>query len=196
MVISPKTRSIFIHIQKTGGSSIERLLRSVDDSIAPPRLGIQRHIGAKDLRATIEPAIWDSYYKFAFVRNPWDRLVSWHRMCMEFGENKFQSYVRATFPEFSDFIRNEESEPLAKTRQNQLDLITDDAGNLLVDFVGRFEDLEGDFRKTGLATAGVKLAHLNKSAHADYRSYYTDETRDIVARRFAKDCEYFGYRFE
>lgn len=196
MVISPKTKSILIHIQKTGGSSIEQALRGVDATIGNNLYAGQRHIGAKDFRNMIDPAIWNSYYKFAFVRNPWDRLVSWHRMCMEFGGNKFQTYVRINHPEFSDFIRDGNCDGLARTCQNQLDYITDDKGNVLVDFIGRFENLEEDFRKMNLAGTGVKLPHANKSSHKDYRSYYSEETREIVAQRFAKDCEFFGYRFD
>jgi hypothetical protein len=115
---------------------------------------------------------------------------------MESGGNKFQTYVRLNHPEFSDFIKNGNCERLEKTCQNQLDFITDDNGNLLVDYIGRFENLEEDFRKTGLVASGARLPHINKSSHTDYRSYYTDETREIVGRRHAKNCEFFGYQFD
>jgi chondroitin 4-sulfotransferase 11 len=195
MLISPKTKSIFIHIQKTGGSSIEQALRTVDSALARNPYG-GRHAYAKDFRGTVDPVRWDSYYKFAFVRNPWDRLVSRHRMCMEVMGNRFQTYVRNNHPEFSDFIRNGNSNALSRTGCNQLDYITDDNGNVLVDFIGRYENLEEDFRNMDLAGCAVKLPHINKSTHSDYRNYYTDETREIVAQRFAKDCEFFGYQFD
>lgn len=199
MVISPKTRSILVHIQKTGGSSVELALRQVDNMIGDNLYQGQRHILARDFRHMISPEIWNAYFKIAFVRNPWDRLVSWHRMCMEFGNNKFQTYVRMNYPDFADFIRNGDDAILSRVRINQLDYITDDAGKILVDFIGRFETISEDFDKMNSQHFGGalgKLPHINKSTRRDYRSYYTDETSGIVAQRFARDCEYFGYRFE
>jgi chondroitin 4-sulfotransferase 11 len=196
MIISYGTRSIFIHIQKTGGTSIEHVLQAVD-STATPFLGMQtRHPLAKHVRHLVEPEVWSSYRKFAFVRNPWDRLVSWHRMCLRPDGNGFQRYVREHYADFSEFIRDGERDELRRTCVNQLDYVTDDAGKTLVDFIGRFESLAADFDRLGLRGTVGRLRHLNRTEHADYRGYYTDETRDIVARRFAADCEAFGYRFE
>jgi len=74
--------------------------------------------------------------------------------------------------------------------------VTGDGGEVIVDFVGRYERLQADLDEVG-GRLGIPAAlpHLNRSSHRDYREYYTDETRDIVAARFARDLAQFDYRF-
>lgn len=197
MVISDGTRSIFVHIQKTGGSSIEDLLRANDPAIGSNLSDGRRHMPARDIRQVVEPQKWASYFKFACVRNPWDRLVSWHCMCIQArNPNRFGQYVQQCAPTFEAFVKHATTGMGERTTRNQLDYLTDADGTLLVDFVGRYENLDADMahvkRRLGLAHA---LPHTNRSTHDDYRRYYSTETRDIVARRFARDIEHFGYSF-
>lgn len=78
----------------------------------------------------------------------------------------------------------------------QLDYLTDERGGPLVSFIGRFERLEADLadvsRRLGVV---LRLGHRNASSHAGYQDYYSRRTREIVAERFARDIEAFGYRF-
>lgn len=131
------------------------------------------------------------------MRNPWDRLVSWYEMCIDVGEpNAFQRYVRDGFPTFASFVTDATTGPGAKTARNQLDYLTDEEGRIIVDFVGRHENVDADFAavaaRLGLAD---ELPRINVSRHGDYRAYYTGVTREIVARRLVRDIEVFGYRF-
>jgi hypothetical protein len=75
-------------------------------------------------------------------------------------------------------------------------MLVDDNGELLMDFVGRYENLQDDFNSLR-AKLGITqtLPHLNKSNHRDYRSYYNDHTQQLVAEHFKADIELFGYSF-
>jgi chondroitin 4-sulfotransferase 11 len=197
MIISNRAKCIFVHIQKTGGASIEELLRSNDPGIEANSLQGRRHMAAGELRAFVPPDVWSAYFKFAFVRNPWDRLVSWYYMCVQTPTaNPFARYIKDNAPTFDDFLKKTTTGIAERTTRNQLDYVTNDAGDIIVDFVGRYEDLQLDFsRVRKRLDLAAELPHVNRSAHEHYRKYYTDETRDIVSRRFEKDIQHFGYLF-
>ncbi|MEP7064011.1 MAG: sulfotransferase family 2 domain-containing protein [Betaproteobacteria bacterium] len=199
MFISERAKCIFVHIQKTGGVSVEAALRQHEDGIGGGRPGRQgrQHMFATELRTMVRPDQWRDYYKFAFVRNPWDRLVSWYHMCMQAPEtNAFGRHIKENAPTFEAFLTTTTTGIAQRTTYNQLDYVADGNGELIVDFVGRYERLREDFAvvraRVGLAH---NLPHINRSTHADYRVYYSDTTREIVARRFARDIGYFGYAF-
>ena len=82
--------------------------------------------------------------------------------------------------------------------ENQLDWIVDENGEVLIDFVGRFENLTSDFEticeKIGIPS--ISLKHINKSKHKHYTEYYNKETRKIIAEKYCRDIEYFGYKFK
>jgi len=197
MIIAPRTKCIFVHIQKTGGASIESLLLQHDPSIAATAHEGRRHLTAREIRALVPAATWEQSFKFAFVRNPWDRLVSWYHMCMQVPTpNPFSLYIRQHAPTFDDFITRTTTGMAARTTRNQVDYVTGDAGELIVDYIGRYEQLQADLDTVGERLGfPATLPHLNRSSHRDYREYYSDETRDIVAARFARDVQQFGYRF-
>lgn len=202
-MIYPEHGWIFVHIQKTGGDSIRTALGvELND--------YHKHRTAVELRAVYGGAAWEDYYKFAFVRNPWDRLVSWWTMIdalrprFEAGEalNAFQHYVLDRAKTFEDFLTNCGDE-IADTDgrkhifRNQIDYLCDESGELIVDFIGRFERLQDDVdqvtRRIGIDR--VVLPHVNRSDHKNYRQYYTHETAALVADRYRRDLSVFAYRF-
>jgi hypothetical protein len=159
------------------------------------------HLFVRQLGGVITSEIWKSYFKFAFVRNPWERLVSWHAMCLQRPGNDFQRHIFEKYPNFDDFIENA-TEGIAKILTfNQLDYICDEEGNIIVDFVGRMERFNEccselfKMLNTNSLVPHINIPHINKSDHDYYRSYYNDHTIRIVAERFRKDIDYFGYRF-
>lgn len=205
MLVSDKLKCIFIHIQKTGGSSIRKILIEADpgailrnkDLPNCPDLINRKHLFASELRNYLPKQTWDSYYKFAFIRNPWERLVSWYHMCVQNPTNEFMRYVVEIAPTFDDFIVKCTSGLARKTTFNQTDYISDDRGNIFVDFIGRYENLSKDFKQISkkLNLMRSELPHINPSKHKNYRKYYNKKTEAIVRERFAKDIKNFEYKF-
>lgn len=212
MYHSRELRCIFVHIPKNAGTSVQRALVSLD-STAVTRLELPKgeriHLGAAQIRDAIGAAAFDECFRFAVVRNPWDRLVSWYSHAVQFPGNQFHRAVQESCPTFRDFVLREDFKGAGRTRKPQTQMICDASGARLVDFVARFETLTDDFAhvvdelRARAAARGRPLAVLegfglpavNRSRHGTYRDHYDTETRDVVARRFASDLEAFGYEF-
>jgi hypothetical protein len=211
VVISHSKKFLFVHIQKTAGRSFEAVLK---ENIPDLKSFMGTHDHALWAREQLGPK-WPDYYKVAFVRNPWERLVSWYTMIQEkgrktlykriFGMRKYNlltQYVLSNSNSFDEFLYNcvdtiDDIDGKKSILYNQLDYITDSEGSLIVDFVGKFENLNNDtdivFKTLGLDN--VTLPHKNSSKHRNYRSYYSEETKKLVSQRFERDIEFFGYEF-
>ena len=186
-MISHKHKFIFVHISKTGGSSIERALNPDIKLDSSPRTKNTGNTVLKEKHWYVDryqqeyKKQFDEYFKFTIVRNPWDREVSrWKWRGLALNENhSFKKHLEHAFVDnYSQWICNNDQ--------------------YLMDYIGRFENLQQDFNiicdKIGVEHK--QLPHANKTNHEHYTEYYDDETRDIVARRYAKDIEYFGYMFD
>ena len=180
---------IFIHINKTAGTSIGNAIG----------LAVKHHQTAKEIIASIGKDKWNTAYKFTLVRNPWDKVVSHYEYRRKRNKTEvasrnisFSEWVKKTYgPEKDTFYYNN-----PKAFQPQVEWLKDDEGSIKIDFVGKFESINEDFEQIKHAIGlDVELPHLNASKRAGYQSYYDDETRDIVARWFREDIEQFGYRF-
>lgn len=199
-MISHPLRCIFVHVQKTGGSSVRQALRMMQHDP-------DKHRFAHELRALYGEACWGNYFKFAFVRNPWDRLVSWWQMVERNAAsarpmNGWQRFILSRARTFEEFLTNcdqdyHDHDGSKWIFRNQLDYISDGDG-IIVDFVGRFESLEVDFAAIAerLRLPPLQMPHANRSAHKHYSEYYTEATRALIAARFARDITAFGYSFE
>ena len=189
-MISHKCKFIFIHINKTGGTSIEEILKKLSRNLNVKHHFIQKYRKLADAKHGFE-----NYFKFTIVRNPWDRLLSNYFYKKLNYNNLIQDLS------FKKWITNScdgnYSFEYSLSRHTQLDWIVDENGEVVVDFIGKFENLQEDFDticdKIGIPRQ--KLPHKNKSKHKHYTEYYDDETRAIVAEKYAKDIEYFGYKF-
>ncbi len=209
MLISHQAKFLLIHIQRTGGGSVARVLKPLIDHpkggrIAcasallpikrnPHRLFFGAHIKAREVRLRWPRQAWDEYFKFAFVRNPYSWIVSLYTRIGSSPTHGHSKRVAAmTFPEFVDW-------EIARNRRHQHRFVCDRAGNLILDFVGRLEHLEADVaticQRIGISPHGA-LPRLGGRDRAPWRSFYDEATRRKVAAHWARDIEYFGYDFE
>ena len=164
-------------------------------------------------RARIGRQKFFHFYKFSFVRNPWDRVVSIYKLNMkrhedlakkEKGSNtktkkdQFGLEMFISFEEFVSWIQySSATSNHAAPHRYQLDWLTDSSGNLLMNFIGAFESLESDWNVVSDALKiDQKLPHLNHISSKHYTEYYSEKTRAIVAEKFMVDVETFGYEFD
>jgi hypothetical protein len=207
MVLSRRRRFLFIHIYKNAGTSIsaallpfaapewQRLaggvLKALRIPLAVGPRPFPQHSSASEIRARLGREAFDALYSFAIVRNPWDWQVSLYRYMLT-EKIHHQHELAKSFTGFDEYIRWRCREEV----RFQKDFVQSAEGEMLVDFVGRFENLEADFAAI-CARIGVpaSLPRLNVSNTTPYREFYGDETRELVRRAFAPDIELFGYDF-
>jgi hypothetical protein len=202
MLISRDYRLIFIHLQKTAGTSIAEFMTS---NLGATRDG-RKHEYAYEAKSRIPEEIWQNCFRFSFVRNPWDRLASWYqhirRNYTKPGDNPFFDYLMSTGDSFEDFILH--GDRTISTPWGERNLFTSQFENLssddrlLVDFVGRFESLASDWKlvldRIGYSGRAA-LPHVNANPRKHYRELYTEKMRLTVEEKCHKDIEEFGYRF-
>ncbi|GAB4287090.1 MAG: sulfotransferase family 2 domain-containing protein [Roseovarius sp.] len=142
---------------------------------------------------TVTRAQFDSYFKFAFVRNPWDRIHSAYRKLMA-GDWRRPEYGIDAPMDFDAFLERFAGHPRLKP---QTEFICDEDGTVLVDFIGRFETLQEDFDRVcdRLGIARVTLPHHIRGPGGDYRQAYSARGRELVAHHFAAEIALLGYRF-
>ena len=185
---------IFVHITKTAGTSISKSLFGY----------LPYHYTATDYRVIYGRRTFNQYFKFAFVRNPWDRLYSAYRYLKAGGWNKKdQLWAKtnlATFDNFNSFVKqwlcNENIRNHIHFRP-QYHFICDTKGRLLIDYLGYFETINNDFDKISKKLKiDASIGRHNANPGESYREVYDDESRDIVARVYSTDIELFGYEFD
>jgi hypothetical protein len=217
MILSHSHRFLFFHIAKTGGMSVREALEPF--CVEPEKFVMRRpskmigdrvnplykvwetlllHAKASDAKRELPPEIFDPYFKFVFVRNPWDWLVSMYHFVLREPEAARHDEVKAlgTFDAYVEWAVSTPN-PFPKGVSGvQSEMITDADGNMLVDYVGAYENLAADFAEV-LTILGLQasLPHVNQSVHREYQTYYNDRTRAIVAGHFQPDIELFGYSF-
>jgi len=180
---------IFIHINKTAGTSIGNAIG----------LPVKHHQTAKEVIASIGRDKWNAAYKFTLVRNPWDKVVSHYEYRRK--RNKTEVATRGiSFAEWVNKTYGPEKDPFyynnPKAFQPQVEWLKNDEGKIDIDFIGKFETINEDYGKIKSAIGlEAELPHLNASKRKGYQSYYDAETREIVANWFREDIEAFGYTF-
>lgn len=205
MIISHKYRLIFAAIPKTGTHSVRRAMR---DHMGPEdeeqvRLFVEKalpyaalaamkhgHISLAQLKAHIPAEMFASYLKFAFVRNPYDRFVSF----CAFKTRETGAFERAPQDVMRGVLANPPTNVLFAPQHT---FVCAADGALLADEIGRVEDMQGSYDRIA-ARVGMPtqpLEHANSSRHGHYRDYYDDSLREAVANLYRRDLELFEYAF-
>lgn len=209
MIVSYRHSFIFAAVPKTGTHAVRRALRAHmgDEDLEQVGLFVHRrfpwpdlaaighgHIPLSALRPHLGTEAFASHFKFAFVRNPFARFVSYCAF-MTRGDDLFRRNPRAVMHHFL-FAAPPEGHVLFRP---QADLLVDSDGTTrLTDMVGRVETMQQSYDAI-CARIGIPsqaLERVNASSHGDYRSYYDDVTAQAVTQRYARDCALFGYTFD
>ena len=212
MPLSHKHKCLFIHIPKTGGTSIETalgifgnwkienlntlfgLINSEKLNTFNYKSNFLQHLTYTECQKTI--TIPKDYTSFSFVRNPWDKLVSIYsnpdNNLIEYSKSKNINLRELSFSKFIEIIHELNHIHL----EHQHTFIYDQQNRRQVDFLGRFEVFHQDFNKL-CKELGIKpdLPHTNKSNHKQYRDYYTHKTKIIVSQFYEQDIDLFNYTF-
>lgn len=198
-------KAVFVHVPKAAGTSVRKALYGLKSFHIP---AIRYQIA--------DPERFRIYFKFCFVRNPWDRIQSAFRYLYRrvgsdpsFPDHRWATEMLDGLSSFSHFLDKMDSEASFRSRvrryihfRDQLDWIAEPgAGDrrILVDYVGKYETLEHDF--------GVISSKLNSQVELPYerrlsdgrdfrREYSSSRMVEIVGHLYRADLDAFGYSFE
>jgi len=188
-------KCIFVHIPKNAGLSVSYTLFGNTG-------GSHRKI--INYKKIFSKRTFNSYYKFSFVRNPWDRLVSTYFFLKADGITKkdklWSENNLGKYNDFNVFVSEwltEENISNSLHFQHQHSFLENEKGEIKIDFIGRVENIEEDF-ETIVARLNINrsLKNTNKSKRKkDYKQYYNEESKAVVAKVYHKDIELFNYEF-
>lgn len=196
MFVNHEKKFVYLALPKTGSYSIHAYFDYTQGHPEPD----EHHAGVREL-----PPELSDYYKFAFIRNPWSKLVSvYHDFTLRRGKQysglvTMDEPLLSEFEDFEDFcLRLGESHWFTDVFFRPQASFVYDNTDKPIDYIGRFESINIDFkhicREFGMPV--VDLGHENRGKYlADYRSYYTDDSSEAVRRLYEEDIRRFGYEF-
>lgn len=180
---------IFIHINKTAGTSINKI-------IGKP---YRKHLTAKQIIDQIGKNKWQKAYKFTVVRNPWDKVVSHYKYRLKTNQSNIKN-DGLSFKEWVLFTYGENKDPKYYNKPQmflpQVEWLKDYHGKINIDKIVKFENLkEGISEVFSLLGIDEQLPHLNKTNKTNYKDFYDQETKKIIADWFQEDIKLFDYFF-
>lgn len=206
MIVSGSLRFIFAAIPKTGTHAVRQALRAHmgPQDLEQVGLFVQRkfpiaelakighgHITLQQIQPYMRPEEWNEFFKFAFVRNPFDRFVSYCAF-MTRANGQFQQDPKAV-------MWNVLNQPPQRhiLFQPQHSFVTGSDGALQTDYLGRVEQMQQSYDEIAgrIGIPSQELDKVNSSTRRDYREYYDQPLIDGVAKLYARDLELFGYEF-
>ncbi len=208
MPYSDRHKAAFVWIPKTAGTSLavtlhnHGIFRRGDPNnlwgLIPDEDRRQwgatqwQHLSAENIKLFLPEGIaWHDYYSFSFVRNPFDRMVSFYEYIQAARSLPYSiHYRKPSLPTFKEWFEQ-------RAPRDQLSYLRDPKGEITVSFVGRFETLDADFGKVcdALLLPRVSLPKIRSSKRGQYRDYYDDALRKKVAEKYGEEIEMFKYVF-
>lgn len=200
-MISLQRQFLYVHIPKTGGNSVQNVLREYSEDrivcvdphhdgverfgLRSERFNVTKHSLLRDYHRELGPELFGKLFKFCCVRNPWERAISFY----------FSPHRQRTGFDRADFLQSLER-LIPVTEFLALDGGPASPFNN-VDSIMRLERLDEDFRAVcqRLEIPFTPLPVRNKSSRAHYSTYYDSELVEIVRARYAGEVEHFRYRF-
>ena len=230
MPVYHNIKTIFVRVPKTATTSVCEKLYTADSfakyfnkSIVPTANPIsieetEKHETIRRIRDNTPHNCFKDYYKAAFVRNPWDWIVSYYsyfqtndvskksvlvnghfqRASNRFRGVSFKQFLSAIEQESEEYNANDDLSQLIYPFQPQYKYLVGDHGEIIVDFIGRYENDWGtmvDKLDINNPNRSMSLRKLNSTSGKDYRTYYEATDVDIVSKVYKKDIELFGYEF-
>lgn len=189
MLICSEPQFMFVHIQRTGGTAIESaLLRD----FFPHTTSLPQHENMQTITTQLLHETQD-YFKFAVVRNPWDRIASWYRFFHQHNPVNNLS-VQA---HFKHFVQQELPKQTPHFFFNQLDYISLTPSKHEMDYLIRFENFEKDLanvsKKLGLPP--TSFPKINQNKKNDYKLLYDQESIKFIAESCKRDIDFFNYSY-
>lgn len=213
MPINNNHKIIFVHITRTGGTSIERILnmKGKDNSLKLNTLyGIYKGIALQHLNISEIKKLKnvDDYFSFCVVRNPFDRIISEFKFLKSNTPNKFTKYFKKSFDKFVNEIVIAYNEgKVNKFGFNKYEYNEEDHFKTQLSYIKnnnkidvnkilRFENLNRDWKEiSNRFNLSTNLPKVNKSYHKNYRRYYNKQNRKIIEKYYKEDLDYFNYSF-
>ncbi len=207
MIISHRHRFIFVAVPKTGTHSVRQALREHlgEEDLEQVGLFVNKrfpfeelakirhgHLSLRQIRPYLQHPSFEDYFKFAFVRNPFDRFVS------------YCAFMTREKGNFSENPQGVMEMILFKMKPHdhilfrpQHELLVDDDGRLLTDYVGRVEEMQASYDAicARIGIPGATLEQVNSSRRGTYRDYYSPALIDAVAALYRRDLDLLGYEF-
>jgi Sulfotransferase family len=207
MIVSRKHRFIFVAVPKTGTHSVRQALRSHlgPDDMEQARLFVEKqfpmpelaalkhgHLSLNQVRPFLGEEVFGNYLKFAFVRNPFDRFISYCAFATS-KQGAFDRDPKGVMRQFL-FVRPPRGHIIFRPQHS---FLTGPNGELQTDILGKVETMQASYDAiaTRLGIEPTTLDHANRSRRGDYRDYYDQQMIDGVAKIYARDLELFGYDF-